>query len=159
MPTIAWWPGSVEAATVTDHVGYFADMLPTFTGLAGVTSPEGIDGIDMTPTLLGRPDDQLEHEYLYWEFHEDGMAQAVRTGSWKGVRTPVHDAIEVYDLDLDVSETTRPRRAASRCGGASRQYHAGGPSPVVYPVDEKVDRTGLLFAPFIAHQKQIFMYP
>ena len=106
VPTIAWWPGSVEAATVTDHVGYFADMLPTFTGLAGVTPPEGIDGIDMTPTLLGRPDDQLEHEYLYWEFHEDGMAQAVRTGSWKGVRTPVRDAIEVYDLDADVSETT-----------------------------------------------------
>ena len=106
VPTIAWWPGSVEAATVTDHVGYFADMLPTFTGLVGVTPPEGIDGIDMTPTLLGRPDDQLEHEYLYWEFHEDGMAQAVRTGSWKGVRTPVRDAIEVYDLDVDVSETT-----------------------------------------------------
>ena len=106
VPTIAWWPGRVAAATVTDHVGYFADILPTFASLAGVAPPEHIDGIDMSPTLLGRPGEQRPHEYLYWEFHEDGMAQAVRIGSWKGVRLPAHSAIELYDLEADLSETT-----------------------------------------------------
>lgn len=106
VPAIAWWPGKVAASTVTDHMGYFADMLPTFASLAGAAPPENIDGIDMTPTLLGRPGEQRPHEYLYWEFYEGGMAQAVRFDSWKGVRASGNDAIEVYDLDADLSETT-----------------------------------------------------
>lgn len=132
VPAIAWWPGSVEAGSVTDHVGYFPDILPTFASLAGAAPPKGIDGIDMAPTLLGRPQDQRKHEYLYWEFHEDGMAQAVRLGSWKGVRTPAQDAIEVYDLRADLSETTdlaaQHPEVAARLDSIMQAAHR--PSPI-----------------------------
>jgi arylsulfatase A-like enzyme len=43
-------------------------------------------------------------ERLYWEFHEGGFLQAVRTGNWKGVRKN-RGATELYDLATDLGET------------------------------------------------------
>ncbi|MGB2864604.1 MAG: hypothetical protein WBC05_14855, partial [Sedimentisphaerales bacterium] len=74
----------------------------------GAEAPEGIDGISMVPTLLGRPGEQREHEYLYWDFHEQGKRQAVRMGDWKGIRQNVaknpDGPIELYNLKNDISE-------------------------------------------------------
>ena len=48
------------------------------------------------------------HEYLYWEFHEQGGKQAVRMGKWKGIRLNVrknpNSPIELYDLSKDIGE-------------------------------------------------------
>lgn len=104
VPTIAWWPGRVEAGSETDYAGYFPDLLPTFADLAGTAPPSDIDGLSIVPTLMDRPDEQEGHDYLYWEFYEGGMAQAVRMGSWKGVRPPDGD-VELYDLEEDLGET------------------------------------------------------
>jgi arylsulfatase A len=109
VPTIAWWPGRIAPGTVSDHVSGFQDVLPTFTELAGMDPPPGIDGISMVPTLLGEGE-QRRHEYLYWEFHEQGGKQAVRMGDWKLVRLDVRGgpeaaSIELYDLSADVAES------------------------------------------------------
>ena len=48
--------------------------------------PPGLDGISMVHALEGLP--QTNHEFLYWEFHEQGFHQAVRMGDWKYVRYP-----------------------------------------------------------------------
>ncbi len=108
VPLIARWPGRIAAGTGTSHVSAFWDFLPTCCELAGVTPPEGIDGVSMLPTLLGRPDRQKGHPYLYWEFHEQGKKQAVRMGRWKGVRLNVakdpNGPIELYDLETDLGE-------------------------------------------------------
>jgi len=107
VPMIAWWPGMVEAGSESDHISYFPDVLPTLAELAGAWAPPGIDGISMVPTLLGWGE-QEEHEYLYWEFHEQGGKQAVRKGNWKAVRLDVREnpdsAIELFDLVNDISE-------------------------------------------------------
>ena len=99
VPLIARWPG---------HVLAFWDFLPTCCELAGVQPPEGIDGISIVPTLLGGGRKQTEHEYLYWEFHEQGKKQAVRMGDWKGVRLDVaknpDGPIELYNLKDDIGE-------------------------------------------------------
>jgi len=108
VPMIAWWPGKIEAGKVTDHVSAFWDVLPTFAEAAGAQVPEGIDGISFLPTLLGKTAEQKQHEYLYWEFYEEGGKQAVRMGNWKGVRlnmTNNPDApVELYNLDNDPEE-------------------------------------------------------
>jgi arylsulfatase A-like enzyme len=108
VPLIARWPGRIARGTGTDHVCAFWDFLPTCCELAGVTPPEGIDGISFLPTLLGRPENQKKHSYLYWEFHEQGKKQAVRLGRWKGVRLNVakdpDGPIELYDLTTDPGE-------------------------------------------------------
>jgi len=108
VPMIARWPGRIKAGSVSNHVSAFWDFLPTCCELVGVKAPEGIDGISMVPTLLGRPGEQREHEFLYWEFHEQGKRQAVRMGDWKGIRQNVaknpDGPIELYNLKNDIGE-------------------------------------------------------
>lgn len=107
-PMIARWPGKIKAGTVSDHVSAFWDMMPTFADIAKTKSPKNIDGISMLPTLLGKGK-QKQHEFLYWEFHERGVKQAVRIGDYKGVRLNVaknpNGPIELYDLSNDIGET------------------------------------------------------
>ena len=108
VPLIARWPGRIAAGTGTNHVSAFWDFLPTCCEVAGVTSPAGIDGRSILPTLLGQPEKQQKHPYLYWEFHEQGKKQAVRIDNWKGVRLNVakdpNGPVELYDLATDLGE-------------------------------------------------------
>lgn len=108
VPMIAYWPGKIAAGSESDHISAFWDMVPTFTELAEVPAPEDTDGVSMVPTLLGKGE-QVEHPYLYWEFHERGGRIAVRMGKWKGVRYNVlskpNAMMELYDLLVDPGET------------------------------------------------------
>jgi arylsulfatase A-like enzyme len=108
VPMIARWPGTIAAGSSSSHISAFWDFLPTCCELANVDAPSDIDGISMVPTLLGRPAKQNKHEYLYWEFHEQGKKQAVRFGQWKGVRLNVaknpNGPIELYNLKTDIGE-------------------------------------------------------
>lgn len=106
VPFIAWWPGVVPAGAVSDHVGYFGDVMATVCELIGADLPPERDSISFLPTLLGHAEKQQKHEYLYWEFYERGSAQAVRFGDWKAVRKPMFTGeIELYNLAEDSGET------------------------------------------------------
>lgn len=106
VPMLAYWPGAIKAGR-TDHISAFWDFLPTFAELIGEEIAEPVDGISLLPTLLGK-DGQEEHEYLYWEFVEQGGKQAVRKGKWKGIRLDVKDEaetyMELYNLETDPGE-------------------------------------------------------
>jgi arylsulfatase A-like enzyme len=104
VPMIARWPGRVEAGRTSDQVWAFWDLLPTAAELGGAKAPNPIDGISMLPAILGQPQ-TIQHEYLYWEFHENGFTQAIRMGDWKAVRSGVKGPIELYDLGTDPGET------------------------------------------------------
>lgn len=105
VPFIVWWPGTTPAGTVSDHVGYFGDLMATAADLAGVKPPENIDSISFVPEITGHPDRQAKHDYLYWEFYERGSAQAVVRGKWKAVRVPMSTGpIELFDLSVDLGE-------------------------------------------------------
>jgi len=103
VPMLAWWPGTIRPAQVSDHVWAFWDFLATCAELAGVAPPAGTDGISIVPTLTGGR--QPQHEYLYWEFHERGFHQAARLGPWKAVRFGRRRPIELYNLEEDIGET------------------------------------------------------
>jgi arylsulfatase A-like enzyme len=81
-PMIAWWPGTVAAGSQSDHRSAFWDISPTLRELAGAEPQADTDGISILPTLLGRGT-QPQHDYLYWEFYEDGGKRAVLKGDWK----------------------------------------------------------------------------
>ncbi|MBI9063801.1 MAG: arylsulfatase [Marinilabiliaceae bacterium] len=108
VPFIASWPGKIKPGTTSDHISAFWDMLPTFSEITGAETPAGIDGISLLPTLTGIGN-QIQHEYLYWEFHVWGGRKAVRMGKWKGVQYGISknpDApIELYNLNEDEGET------------------------------------------------------
>ncbi|MCA9052625.1 MAG: arylsulfatase [Planctomycetaceae bacterium] len=104
-PFIVWWPGTTPAGVVTDHVGYFGDLMATAADLAGTKAPEDCDSVSFAPEITGHPEQQAEHDYLYWEFYERGSCQAVRKGDWKAVRAPMLTGpIELYDLSTDLGE-------------------------------------------------------
>ncbi len=106
VPLIARWPGKVPPGSVSTHVGYFGDMLPTWTELAGIPAAAPHDGISFVPTLTGKGE-QRSHAYLYWEFYERGVSQALLfDGRWKAIRLQSTQApIQIYDLQTDIGET------------------------------------------------------
>ena len=105
VPLLARWPGNIAPNAVSPHVGYFGDFLATLAELAGTELPPDRDSISFLPTLLGRPTQQ-NHTYLYWEFYEGGVSQAVLLeGRWKGIRSPAPtSALQLFDLRHDLSE-------------------------------------------------------
>lgn len=102
VPTMARWPGQIEAGRSSDLLWYFPDVFPTLVELARGIVPDGVDGISILPTLLGEGE-QKHHEALYWEF---GGQTAVRLGDWKAVRYRPKQPWRLYDLSNDISETT-----------------------------------------------------
>lgn len=101
VPMIVRWPGRIRPGRVANHAGAFWDVLPTVAEIMSEPPPADIDGISFLPTLLERT--QPRHKYLYWEFHEGPMAQAVRMGDWKAVRKG-RGPVELYDLSRDLGE-------------------------------------------------------
>lgn len=105
VPMIVRWPGHIEPGRVTDHVSAFWDFMPTVADILDMTLPYDTDGISYLPTLLGRGE-QPGHEYLYWEFHENGGRQAILKGDWKGIVYDVTGGgnMQLYNLAEDPSE-------------------------------------------------------
>jgi arylsulfatase A-like enzyme len=102
------WPGVIKPGSSSDHLSAFWDVLPTFCDLAGVEKPGDTDGISFLPAVLGK-EQTAQHEYLYWEFFEQGGKQAILKGNWKAIRLNVRgDAgqqiFELYDLSSDPEE-------------------------------------------------------
>lgn len=105
VPLIARWPGTTPAGQTSDHIGYFGDLMATAAELAGVDCPSDTDSISMLPTLTGDGVNQAKHDYLYWEFYEQGGKQAVRSGNWKAIRMPWKiGETQLFDLSKDIGE-------------------------------------------------------
>lgn len=105
VPFIARWPGKIAPGRVTDHLGYFPDVMPTIAEVTGAKAPADLDGISILPTLIGEAaagHAQKQHEYLYWEI---GGWTAIRQGTWRAVKPAKSDLWELYDLATDPSES------------------------------------------------------
>lgn len=104
VPFIVRWPGKIQPGTKSDHLGYFPDVMPTLTELAGGAPYAGTDGISIVPTLLsesvvGRS--QGQHKFLYWE---DRKGVAVRMDDWKAISPGKGKPFELYNLSNDIQE-------------------------------------------------------
>jgi arylsulfatase A-like enzyme len=105
VPFLARWTGKIPAGGVSNHLGYFPDLLPTIADVAGCEPPAEIDGISFLPELIGEAaagKKQQQHDYLYWEI---GEWIAARQGNWRAVKPPGDSKWELYDLASDPSES------------------------------------------------------
>ena len=105
IPFIARWPGKIAAGRVSEHLGYFPDLLPTIAEVTGAKAPAGIDGLSIVPELIGESaagHKQAKHDYLYWEI---GGWTAIRQANWRAVRPRAAQSWELYDLSTDPSES------------------------------------------------------
>lgn len=105
VPFAVSWPSRIEPGRVSEHLGYFPDLLPTIAEACGAKIPAEVNGISIVPELIGeqaagRPQEQ--HEYLYWE---RGSWTAIRRGDWRAVWTRRGGEWELYDLAEDPAES------------------------------------------------------
>ena len=107
VPTIAWWPGTIEPGSQNIRLWYFGDVLATAAELAGVAVPEDLNSSSFAGILKSKDTEgQWKRDgHVYWEFYERGSAQAVRFGKWKAIRQPMFTGkVELYDLSWDHGE-------------------------------------------------------
>jgi len=99
VPFLVRWPDKIEAGSVTDHLCYFPDIMPTLAGISGAKSPK-TDGLSLLPTLTGTGK-QAQHDHLYWEY----VGQtAVRMKNWKAYKAKKGEW-QLFDLSIDIEET------------------------------------------------------
>ena len=97
----------IAAGQVTDHVGFFGDLMPTLAELSGAEPPAKTDGISLVPLPTGETEKQKSHKVLYWEFHERNPSQAVLLdGRWKAIRDVRADKVVLFDVKNDIAEQT-----------------------------------------------------
>ncbi|MDG2222224.1 MAG: sulfatase [Rubripirellula sp.] len=118
-PTIAWWPGKVEAGSASDAVVGTTDVLPTLVTLAGgkLRPDVKIDGKDISPLLMG---ETKKSPHRAWYYYRGINLHAVRSGPWKlairpqslgmGIREQPADLKSseprLYNLDDEIGELT-----------------------------------------------------
>ena len=123
VPFIAYWKGKITAGETSQWLALW-DMYPTFQQVAGIPLNKKEDGISIEPTLL-KQGKQVQHEYLYWEFHENNGRQALRWKNWKLVKLNVNTAesviTELYDLEYDPGEKNN---LADKFGGVVKRMNA-----------------------------------
>ncbi len=125
VPLIARWPGRIQPNEISEHAGSFQDFFATLADLMNDQSERPSDSISFLPTLVGDPEKQQEHEYLYWEFYERGGKQAVLHDQWKAVRMPMFTGpTELYNLSDDLGEAENVGATAPRRRQAVRGLHA-----------------------------------
>ncbi|MCY4171817.1 MAG: sulfatase [Bacteroidetes bacterium] len=96
--------GAQEGGTLNDILGTTNDLLPTIAGLAQITPPKQIDGVNLFKTADS-------DRALYWHFpHYHGSANrpsgAIRSGRYKLIEWFETNSVELYDLASDIGETT-----------------------------------------------------
>ncbi len=109
VPNIVVWPGKVAKNSVTDHISGFQDIMPTLAEVANAEVPSITDGVSFLPTLLGQPEKQNTHEYLYWEETKNrdinkALYRAIRHGNWKAVQYGLKGKLQLFNLANDISE-------------------------------------------------------
>jgi len=110
-PCIAWWPGTIEAGSVSAQPACTMDIFTTSLLMAGAKLPTDrvIDGVDAIPILAGDGNSRRDSMFFY----RGTRLMAVRSGPWKahfitqagyGEKPVSHDPPALYHLEHDPSE-------------------------------------------------------
>jgi len=111
VPTIFWWPGTIEPRTIHE-LGSTLDLMATVATISGAELPKDrtLDSFDLSEVLL-RGGTSPRREMFFWT---NAQLHAVRVGPWKlhvKAREPIHyskavelASPELYHLERDISE-------------------------------------------------------
>jgi arylsulfatase len=108
-PLIISWPKGLGHQNSINHFpAHLIDILPTLAELSGATYPEQLKGKSILPTegesLVPaiRGSKSVRKKPLFWEW---AVGRAVRKGNWKLVAHGKEANWELYNLEMDPSET------------------------------------------------------
>ncbi|HUU20825.1 MAG TPA: sulfatase [Sedimentisphaerales bacterium] len=109
VPFLAWCPGMIEPGSIIEELIQNIDIAPTVMDVAGLDTPERMDGQSFLPILQGKKTpwrDSAFYEY-YWErnFPHTPTTHGVRTNRYKYIHYHgIWDIDELYDLRNDPEE-------------------------------------------------------
>ena len=134
VPCLMRWTGKIKPSTSCSDVTSALDIFPTLTKLAGVATPDGLDGQDISEVILAKR--AVANRELFWELGRHAELQrgqwlALRVGGWKYVQTP-QDGEWLFNLDQDPYErhnlrTERPehfQQLKTRARVLSRKFRS-----------------------------------
>lgn len=113
VPGIFYWPGTIARGRVEHEPAGLVDLLPTVCGLLGIDEPKDVylDGSDLSPLLIGRKDEFVRHQPLFWLLPASGPAVAIRGGQYSLVAHRAYefprDTPTMAALRQQVEETLR----------------------------------------------------
>ena len=149
VPTIANWPGVIDANKVSNTLLDSSDLLPTFADVAGAKLPtkKSVDGRSFLPQLMGKKGNPRE-----WIFTELGNKWYVREAKWKlnreGELFDMSNAPFEEKLVTDYSSNKEASEAHSRLQKALQELspekgildNAGGSGRHASNVNKKRDK-------------------
>jgi len=103
VPFLAWCPGMIKPGSVIEELVQNIDIAPTVLDVAGLETPDRMDGKSFLPILQGKKipwRDNAFYEY-YWErnFPHTPTTHGIRTNRYKYIHYHgVWDIDELYDL-------------------------------------------------------------
>lgn len=112
-PTLAWWPGTIQAGRVSAELGTTMDIYATSISLAGGKLPGDriVDGLDLTGLLTGKSGSPRDEVYYY----RGTQLMAIRKGAWKAHfmtqesytgnnKLNIHEPPVLHNLEIDPGE-------------------------------------------------------
>jgi arylsulfatase A-like enzyme len=120
VPLLVRWPGRVSAGARTDTLQTPLDHMPTLIAMAGLEAPEGLDGVDLSPELLGGKSKTIDREAVLmanytanWDYFKTAGERGANWPEWRAVKTKqytyarwIDGRIELYDDVADPDQMT-----------------------------------------------------
>lgn len=115
VPAIVSWPGVTASGSVSDALVQSTDFFPTVLEMAGLTPPDGLDGVSQVPVLNGTAGAVRDRVFCHYPHGKvasvPGWAPSasLRMGNFKLIRffadqDDFSDRFELYDLATDPGE-------------------------------------------------------
>ncbi len=113
VPLMMRWPGRIAANSRTDTLYTPMDHMPTVSSLVGLESPPDVDGLDLSPELLGQGKSErdavlMSNYSAHWDYFMTGSQKGAGWPEWRGVKTKRYTyvrwlagEIELYDDEND----------------------------------------------------------
>ena len=103
VPTIAWWPETIKAGSVTDQLAITMDLMPSILELAGTSVPEDhqLDSVSLVDFFKNQ--EPFDRQSLFWRRAGKQAARTMREGQWELILDKT-DRIELYDLKADIGQ-------------------------------------------------------
>ncbi len=92
VPGIFSWPGKIKSGGLSQSPAGLVDVLPTLCGLLGIEKPKRhLDGSDLSPILLGKEEEFVRHQPLFWHLQRSKPVVAIRAGDYSLVAERDYD--------------------------------------------------------------------
>jgi arylsulfatase A-like enzyme len=107
MPFLLRWPGGVKPGSRPAQLIQNIDYAPTFLDIAGLETPDEVQGKSLLPLFGEKPAKWRDSlYYAYYELGEHAVPQhfGVRTQNHKLIYFPKSDQWNLYDLEVDPNE-------------------------------------------------------